>query len=270
MSVAAPGYIPGSRTGWLPAPVPKESRSACDEHRTWIREQDDLGRNAQACFQDLVEGFCFADRYNSVKRFARAVRACESDRFDLPGSLVRQLIAAEAVRCGRARPGRGNVESLDGKPRFHFLTPFGADHADEQHVGCRVELPPVARIAVRPVWAEDHVIASLGIDLECVEVVDRPRFSEVYGAVDLLGTRTNFRDSGLVHGTAAPPQAIDAAGRDLGRTAVGVRIRLPARSPPLWTRRHIAPRRGCPVGARLDRQAIRGDRYASTMNGIVG
>ena len=66
-----------------PALVPKEARSACEQHRAWIQEQVELGRNAQAIFEDLVEGFGFAHRYNSVKRFVRALKAREPDRFDV-------------------------------------------------------------------------------------------------------------------------------------------------------------------------------------------
>jgi transposase len=66
-----------------PAPVPKEARSACEEHRAWIQEQVELGRNAQSIFQDLVEGFGFTHRYNSVKRFVRAMKRREPDRFDV-------------------------------------------------------------------------------------------------------------------------------------------------------------------------------------------
>lgn len=48
-----------------------------------------LGRNAQSVYQDLVESHGFAHRHNSVKRFLRALRAREPERFDvleaLPG-----------------------------------------------------------------------------------------------------------------------------------------------------------------------------------------
>src|SRR5690606_6747646 len=49
-----------------PAP-PKHASSACEPHRTWIEEQAQLGRNAQAIYQDLVDRFGFEHRYNSVK-----------------------------------------------------------------------------------------------------------------------------------------------------------------------------------------------------------
>ena len=66
-----------------PAPAPKEARSACEEHRAWIQNQVQLGRNAQSIYQDLVEGFGFTHRYNSVKRFVRTLRAREPERFDV-------------------------------------------------------------------------------------------------------------------------------------------------------------------------------------------
>ena len=71
------------------APVSKVSPSACEIHREWIEQQLVLGRNAQSIFQDLVEQRDFAHRYNSVKRFVRALKAREPERFDvleaLPG-----------------------------------------------------------------------------------------------------------------------------------------------------------------------------------------
>jgi transcriptional regulator with XRE-family HTH domain len=39
-----------------PARAPREARSACEEHRAWIQDQVQLGRNAQSIYQDLVEG----------------------------------------------------------------------------------------------------------------------------------------------------------------------------------------------------------------------
>jgi transposase len=64
-------------------PAPKEPRSACEEHRAWIEGQVQLGRNAQSIYQDLVEGFGFTHRYNSVKRFVRTLKVHEPERFDV-------------------------------------------------------------------------------------------------------------------------------------------------------------------------------------------
>jgi transposase len=66
-----------------PARPPKEARSACEEHRAWIEKQLELGRNAQSIYQDLVESYAFTHRYNSVKRFVRALKVREPDRFDV-------------------------------------------------------------------------------------------------------------------------------------------------------------------------------------------
>lgn len=69
--------------------IPKRATSECAPYREWIEKQVTLGRNAQAIYQDLVELFAFAHKYNSVKRFVRALRAREPERFDvlefLPG-----------------------------------------------------------------------------------------------------------------------------------------------------------------------------------------
>ena len=64
-------------------PAPKLARSACEVHRAWIEEQVQLGRNAQAIYQDLVERFAFTHRYNSVKRFVRTLRRRDPERFDV-------------------------------------------------------------------------------------------------------------------------------------------------------------------------------------------
>lgn len=66
-----------------PVRAPKIARSACEQHRQWIEEQVGLGRNAVSIYQDLVERFGFEQRYNSVKRFVRALRRSEPERFDI-------------------------------------------------------------------------------------------------------------------------------------------------------------------------------------------
>jgi transposase len=63
------------------------ARSACEQHRPWIEEQVRLGRNAVAIYQDLVERFAFEHKYNSVKRFCRALRRknpIQYDRLEFP------------------------------------------------------------------------------------------------------------------------------------------------------------------------------------------
>ena len=69
--------------------APNGTPSACEIHGEWIEQQVVLGRNAQSIYQDLVEQRGFGHRYNSVKRFVRALKAREPERFDvleaLPG-----------------------------------------------------------------------------------------------------------------------------------------------------------------------------------------
>lgn len=87
-SVHGDGQIPPPRP---PAPsasahasrsIPRHARSQCEPHRAWIEEQVRLKRNAQAIYQDLVDRFGFGARYNSVKRFVRALRRVDPEQFD--------------------------------------------------------------------------------------------------------------------------------------------------------------------------------------------
>ena len=94
----SPGVATGSDGGNSPIPppwpppasVPAEAerslahaaRSECEPHRAWIEEQVRLKRNAQAIYQDLVDQFGFVARYNSVKRFVRALRRVDPEQFD--------------------------------------------------------------------------------------------------------------------------------------------------------------------------------------------
>ena len=84
-----PPWPPAGGAGVSPAGLPAHARSACEPHRAWIEAQVRLGRNATAIYQDLVDGFCFEGRYNSVKRFCRALRTQAPEQFDhlefLPG-----------------------------------------------------------------------------------------------------------------------------------------------------------------------------------------
>ena len=90
----SPGVATGSEAGGVenppprpPALVPKQAASACSVHGEWIESQVALGRNAVSIYQDLVERHGFAHRYNSVKRFVRALKAREPERFDVLESL---------------------------------------------------------------------------------------------------------------------------------------------------------------------------------------
>ncbi len=73
---------PPSRPPLAAPKLPKHARSACEGHREWIEEQLRLGRNAMAIYQDLVELFGFTHRYNSVKRFVRALKRKDPQQYD--------------------------------------------------------------------------------------------------------------------------------------------------------------------------------------------
>jgi hypothetical protein len=62
--------------------LPRQARSACEEHREWIEKQVRLGRNGMAIYQDLVELFGFTHRYNSVKRFVRGLKRKNPEQYD--------------------------------------------------------------------------------------------------------------------------------------------------------------------------------------------
>ncbi len=85
----SPGVATGSAVGPEQTPPPRPPAlttamaSACESYREWIEAQVGLGRNAQSIYQDLVEQYAFGHRYNSVKRFVRALKAREPERFDV-------------------------------------------------------------------------------------------------------------------------------------------------------------------------------------------
>ena len=99
--------------------LPAHARSACEAHREWIQAQVHLGRNAMAIYQELVDRFGFARRYNSVKRFCRALRAREPEQFDrlefLPGEEA-QVDYGEGAPT--LHPGSGRYR----KPRLFVMT----------------------------------------------------------------------------------------------------------------------------------------------------
>ena len=98
-----------------PARVPKEARSACEEHRAWIEDQVQLGRNAQSIYQDLVEGFGFTHRYNSVKRFVRTLKRREPERFD-----VSRVLPERRPRSISARAHRRSIATASTADRICF------------------------------------------------------------------------------------------------------------------------------------------------------
>lgn len=114
---------------WPPAPAaasetaiegcPARARSACEPYRTWIEEQVRLKRNARAIYQDLVDRFGFAARYNSVKRFVRALRRVDPEQFDrlefAPGEEAQ-------VDYGEGAPTRHPKSGRYRKPRLFVMT----------------------------------------------------------------------------------------------------------------------------------------------------
>lgn len=104
---------PGVATGSAPA-VPKGASSACAPHRAFIEAQGALGRNAQSIYQDLVDDHGFTAKYNSVKRFVRALKAVEPERFD-----VLEFVAGEEAQVDF---GQGALTRVaDGKYRRPHL-----------------------------------------------------------------------------------------------------------------------------------------------------
>jgi transposase len=108
----------GARLSGVPKP-PAHARSACEPHREWIETQVRLGRNAVAIYQELVDEFGFAQRYNSVKRFCRALRKREPEQFDR----LEFKIAEEAqVDYGEGAPTRHPTSGRYRKPRLFVMT----------------------------------------------------------------------------------------------------------------------------------------------------
>jgi transposase len=122
----APGQIPPPRPpaaeAACDAPVedcPAHARSACEPYRAWIAEQVRLQRNATAIYQDLVDRFGFSARYNSVKRFVRALRRVDPEQFDrlefAPGEEAQ-------VDYGEGAPTRDPKTGRYRKPRLFIMT----------------------------------------------------------------------------------------------------------------------------------------------------
>lgn len=59
-------------------PVPlAASQSRCEPHREWITAQVELGRNATAIWQELIDRHGFDGGYNTVKRFTFSLRGSQ-------------------------------------------------------------------------------------------------------------------------------------------------------------------------------------------------
>ena len=107
-----PPRPPGAKHKW-----PKHARSACEDHRDWIKQQVRLGRNAMAIYQDLVERFGFTHRYNSVKRFVRGLKKQDPRQYDR----LEFLMGEEA----QVDYGQGALTLKNGKyrrPRLFIMT----------------------------------------------------------------------------------------------------------------------------------------------------
>jgi transposase len=109
----------GARSPPAVARLPVHALSACEPHREWIEAQVRLGRNATAIYQELVDRFDFAPRYNSVKRFCRALRTQEPEQFDrlefLPGEEAQ-------VDYGEGAPTQHPSSGRYRKPRLFVMT----------------------------------------------------------------------------------------------------------------------------------------------------
>ena len=114
-----PPAFPLSATADDAYPIPAHARSACEPHRLWIEEQVRLGRNAVSVYQDLVERFAFEHKYNSVKRFCRALRRknpTQYDRLEFPPGEEAQ------VDYGLGAPTRKPGTSTYRRPRLFVMT----------------------------------------------------------------------------------------------------------------------------------------------------
>lgn len=116
-----PGWPPDGAAANQPCEpaIPAHARSACEPHREWIAKQVGAGRNAQAIYQDLVELFAFTSKYNSVKRFVRALKKRDPDQYDrlefAPGEEAQ-------VDFGQGAPTRHPVTGKYRKPWLFVMT----------------------------------------------------------------------------------------------------------------------------------------------------
>lgn len=123
MATGPGGQIPPPRPPAIgPEAGPRLSaaaRSACEPHRDWIEAQVRLGRNAMAIYQELVDHYGFASRYNSVKRFCRHLKRRAPEQFDR----LEFLPAEEAqVDYGEGAATRHPTSGTYRKPRLFVMT----------------------------------------------------------------------------------------------------------------------------------------------------
>jgi len=111
-----PAYAGGDQETIM---IPAHARSAGEEHRRWIEQQVQLGRNAVAMYKELVEQFGFTRRYNSVKSFVRALRKKQPKQYDrlefLPGEEAQVDYDQGALT---RHPGTGTYR----RPRLFVMT----------------------------------------------------------------------------------------------------------------------------------------------------
>lgn len=109
----------GASVGLDSRPIPEHARSACEPYRGWIEEQVRLKRNAYAIYQQLVDEQGFSHRYNSVKRFVRALKSRDPEQFDrlefLPGEEAQVDYGEGAMTLN---PGTGRYR----RPRLFVMT----------------------------------------------------------------------------------------------------------------------------------------------------
>jgi transposase len=114
-----PGGCPPDGGAAKPPGTPGVNLSACAPHREWIQEQVDLGRNAMAIFQDLVDRQGFTAKYDSVKRFVAGLRERDPERFDrlefLPGEEAQ-------VDYGQGAPTLYEKTGRMRRPRLFVMT----------------------------------------------------------------------------------------------------------------------------------------------------
>lgn len=115
---AAVGCPPDGGAAKPPA-TPGVNISTCAPWAEWIAEQIDLGRNAMAIYQDLVDRHGFTAKYDSVKRYVGRLREREPERYDrlefLPGEEAQ-------VDYGQGAPTLYEKTGRMRRPRLFVMT----------------------------------------------------------------------------------------------------------------------------------------------------
>jgi transposase len=119
--LVAPGDV--ARAAKVPS---RSGRSSIGVHAEWVEAEVAKGRNAVAIYQDLVEHHGYAGSYDSVKRFARRLRASSpkvSCRFETPPGQEAQVDYGEGALTRNPRTGKYR------KPRLFVMTLGMSRHA---------------------------------------------------------------------------------------------------------------------------------------------